>query len=286
VTDQSSDATMPLGADDPFADVTSWGEEACRQWVHALNLRADAGDQMVLRGRLVELADLHPGDTAVEIGCGTGALLGDLAQAVGASGTAIGVEPQPSLADEAVKRLRARGHEANSEVRRESACRLSLESETAAACVAQSVLIHMPEDALHEALSEMVRVTRPNGRVISADQDGDTWVIDHPDRRLTRRIVRFNTDQRYADGWTGRRLLRLFRHAGLRHPEVHLATHQDVGGDSYLFGMAIRLAQASAAAGVISARERDSWIDRLTEIASQGDFFSSINYYVAVGVRA
>ncbi len=275
----------PLGAHDAFRDVGSWDEGTSKQWVDALDLRAAAPDQIRLRTHLVELATLHAGDTAVEVGCGTGALLCDLARSVSPGGRVIGVEPQPALAAAAAQRLLDAGYGADGEVRRESAHQLSLETGSAAACMAQTVLVHLPEETLQRALREMIRVTRPRGRVISVDQDGDTWVIDHPDRELTRRIVRFNSDQRYADGWTGRRLRRFFRHAGLTKVEVRVWTHVDVTADSYLFGMARRLAGAAAQAGVISAPEHHEWTGRLHDAASAGDFFSSIGYYACVGIR-
>ncbi len=277
--------SVPLGTHDVFRDVIGWDDDTSRQWVDALNLRATSRDQVALRAHLIGLAKLCPGDIVIEIGCGTGALLCDLACSVSPGGRVIGVEPQPALARAALQRLSASGHGSIGEVRYESAQKLSIESESAAVCLAQTVLIHLPDAILQQALLEMIRVVRRGGRVISVDQDGDTWVIDHPDRELTRRIVRFNTDQRYADGWTGRRLRRFFQHAGLKQVEVHVWPHVDTDSESYLFDMAKRLAGASAEIGVITPSERDKWVQELNDTARSGNFFSSINNYACVGVR-
>jgi len=231
------------------------------------------------------LANLKHGDSAIEVGCGTGALLCDLARAVGASGQVIGVEPQKALAEAARQKIAAEGFSEIAAVKNESAEHLSVESETAAACFAQTVLIHLPEQLLQNALAEMARVVRRGGRVISCDQDGDTWTIDHPDRELTRRIVRFNSDQRYADGWTGRRLRRLFRAAGLRQVEVQTLVHTDTDKSSYLFGMAERIAKAAEEVGAITSVECQAWLEQLNESAAQDNFFSSINYYICAGTR-
>jgi len=275
----------PLGVHDAFKDVISWDEDTAKRWVDILNLRASSQDQIKLRARLIQLAKLRPADTVVEIGSGTGALLCDLANSVGPGGRVIGIEPQPFLAKAACERLADAGYETISEVRNESAHELSLESESAAVCLAQTVLIHLSEKIMLQSLSEMIRVVQRAGRVLSVDQDGDTWVIDHPNRDLTRRIVRFNSDQRYADGWTGRRLRRLFCQTGLGNVEVHAWSHVDTEIDSYLFGTATRLASAAAAIGVISESEHLDWVQQLHEIAAAGHFFSSMNYYACVGVR-
>lgn len=121
--------------------------------------------------------------------------------------------------------------------------------------------------------------------MLSVDQDGDTWIIDHPDRELTRHIVRFNSDQRYADGWRGRQLRRLFLEAGLVYVQVHCWVHIDTDASSYLFGMAERLAFAASEAGVVDKEEAIRWIHDLRDLAVQGKFFSSMNYYACVGVR-
>ena len=272
-----------LGTFDAFKDAATWDSETARMWVAALNLRATSLDQIALRNRLVRLANLKAGDTAIEVGCGTGALLGDLARAVGTGGKAIGIEPQIVLAEAA--RARLENENLVALVKTESAAALSLESETADACLAQTVLIHLPPGVLEQTLAEMRRVVRRGGRVVSCDQDGDTWTIDHPMRELTRRIVRFNSDQRYADGWTGRRLNRLFRTAGLKDVETETLVHADTEKCSYLFGMAERIANAAREAGEISLRECEKWLEQLNDSAARGDFFSSINYYICVGVR-
>jgi len=276
---------VTLGAHDPFRDVASWDTDTAQEWVSALERRATSPDQVALRELLLGKAALGPGDTAVEVGCGTGPRLLDLASAVAPDGHVIGVEPQPVLADAARTRVAERGIGDSVDVRVGSAEVLPVPDGSAAAAVAQTVLIHLPERVLDAALDEMVRVTRSGGRVVSLDQDGDTWVIDHPDRDLTRRIALFNSDQRYADGWTGRRLPRLFRERGLTDVDVTVRTHVDDTAGSYLHGMASRLAKAAAEAGVVSASDGERWTAELDELAAAGHFFSTINYYLCVGVR-
>jgi len=59
------------------------------------------------RRRAVAALDLEPGDTVVDVGCGTGASLPYLRAAVGASGRVVGVDVTPELLDRADRRAAA-----------------------------------------------------------------------------------------------------------------------------------------------------------------------------------
>ncbi len=277
---------MNLGKHDPFRNVDSWDESTAAEWVAALELRASADDQKEFRRRIRTLAHLKPGDHVVEIGCGVGALLYELAEDVAPGGTVIGVEPQSTFASAAELRLTGLTVENHAEVHREFADALRIPNDQADACIAQTVLIHLPLVKLKLTLKEMVRVTKTGGRVISVDQDGDTWVVDHPDREITRRIVKFNTDQRFADGWTGRKLRRYFHECGLVDIKHEAWNHIDTEHSSYLFNSCVRLANATAAAGEITHPERNKWLSQLNEIARQDQFFSCITYFAVSGIKA
>jgi SAM-dependent methyltransferase len=172
---------MSLGRHDPFGDVSDWDDVT--RWVTQLDERAASPDQKWLRAEVLALAELTSGETVVEVGCGTGPLLRELARAVAPGGRAIGIEPQPVLAAAARERARVEVIEAVGK-------QLPLESGTADVALAQTVLIHLPIETARGTLAEMARVVRPGGRVLALEQDCDTWTIDHPDRELTRRSGR------------------------------------------------------------------------------------------------
>ncbi|MGH3543681.1 MAG: methyltransferase domain-containing protein [Pseudonocardiaceae bacterium] len=274
-----------LGTLDPFRTVLSWDSTTAADWAAALDQRAACADQVRLRSMLRDLAVLRPGDHGVELGCGTGALLAELADTVGSGGRVLGVEPQPAFADAARRRAAAVPDGGAVTVHTGSAEHIPAADATVDACLAQTVLIHLPDPVLRSALTDARRVLRPGGRFVTADQDGDTWVVDHPDRETTRRIATFNSDQRYADGWTGRRMARLLAEAGYREVSVRVLTHLDTAADSYLFGMSMRLARAAEEAGAIGAGRSAEWIAALQDRAKTGAFLSSISYFLCVGTR-
>jgi ubiquinone/menaquinone biosynthesis C-methylase UbiE len=268
------------GAADPFVAVEGWDAETARQWAEILDLRATNPSQVQLRADLIAAVRLRPGDTVVEVGSGTGVTLADLADAVTPAGRAIGFEPQPFFAHLARQRLAERGL-THASVEICSAEAIPLGDATVDAAVAQTVLVHVPAAAA--ALAEMCRVVRPGGRVASIDQDGDALVIDHPDKELTRRLVTFSSDERFADGWTGRRLPRMFRAAGLGDVTVTMRCHLETEPGSFLHAMALRLADIALEVGVLSEGEWRRWTGGLAELAEAGSFFASANYYLCSG---
>jgi len=274
---------LQIGELDPYRDVKNWSHDQARVWAQALEARANSLDQQRLRHHLIDLTNLESGDLAVEVGCGTGNLLLDLAKAVGSNGKVLGVEPQRELAALAHRKLCVTN--VAFEILDASAEHLPIADGIAATALAQTVLIHLPLAAALNALREMARVTCIGGRVISVDHDGDTWIIDHPDRELTRRIIQFNSDQRFADGWRGRQLRRLFLEAGLEEVEVHPWVHADTECPSYLFTLAERIATAAGLAEAITRQECESWLDALLSTVKCGRFFSSLSFFIAVGVK-
>lgn len=275
----------PIGSYDVFRNAESWDAEQARYWMDVLNQRAAAPDQMALRAYLLKQSGLKFGDTVLELGCGTGRLLSDLAQATGPSGRVFGLEPQPFFAKEAERYVSEQKLAAITRVLSGHAQEIPLSAASIDICVAQTVLIHIPEDSLARVFAEVNRVLKPGGRFISLDQDGDTWTIDHPQRAVTRRIIQFHSDYRYADGWTGRYLGRLFRQNGFVEVQVQGWTHSDSERGSYLYVMAHRIAQSAAEHGVISQDECKEWLHKLDKQAMEGSFFSSICYFCCKGRR-
>lgn len=282
------DPLVPPRLTDPFLDVRGWSVAEAATWVDVLRVRAGGTDQGRIRRAILSAGHVRAGHRVAEIGCGPGALLLELASAVGSTGRVTGYEPQPVLAAAAREAVAAAGLEAVGEVVVAGAESLDLPPGTLDAAVEQTVFVHLPEDLVRGTLDKARSWLRPGGRWVSADQDAGTWTIDHPDRGLTRRLIEFNCDQRYADGWTGRQLLRILREAGYRDVAVEVLVHTDTDPGGFLHGMALRTAQAAQELGVISQEDHDGWVAALPGGGpGQGEraFFSTMNHYVAAGTR-
>lgn len=101
---------------------------------------------------------------------------------------------------------------------------------------------------------------------------------------MTRKVVQFNCDQRFADGWR-RQLRSMFIDAGPVNIELWPWAHVDCDRNSYLFTLAERIANAAAEAGAVTAEDGRSWKGTLLQLASTGKFFSTLNVNIRRSTR-
>jgi ubiquinone/menaquinone biosynthesis C-methylase UbiE len=148
---------------------------------------------------------LASGAAVLDVGCGPGTDLFGMVELVGPAGRLVGLDASEVMIAEARRRAAELDLPITFEVGEVHA--LPFPDATFDVCRAARLLEHLP--TAEPALKEMVRVTRPGGRVAVFDFDWDTMVIDHPDKETTRTIVLSYCDS-IRNGWIGRQLPRLF----------------------------------------------------------------------------
>ena len=120
-----------------------------------------------LRGWMLDLAEVHGGDAALDVGCGTGTLLLAAAARVGPEGLLRGVEPAPAMRARAIEKTAAAGVDVK--VVDGSAGALPFEPASFDAVFCTLVLHHLPDAMRPEAVREIARVLRPGGRALIVD---------------------------------------------------------------------------------------------------------------------
>lgn len=253
------------------------------RFARLLEARGRQPHQARLRRGFLSLAGVGPGARVLDVGCGTGVVTRDVAARVGARGRTVGVDPSRALLRVARRRLAASAGGAAPTFRLGDGLALPFASASFDVTLAVTVLLHVPASA--RILDEMLRVTRPGGRVAVLDQDFGTLALDVPDRALTRRIVDGHAERFYAEPWSGRTLARRLRLAGLARVRSRAFVVVDRAYDDYVRSMLGRRVQLAVAWRLVSAAEGRRWLESLEDAAARGDFFMSLNYYGAAGVR-
>lgn len=214
--------------------------------IRLLDASDDSPDATALRARSYALLGLTDGAPVVDVGCGTGRAVAELA-ALGAR--PVGMDRDPRMI--AVARDRQPG----ADLRVADAAALPLPD--------GAVLGYRADKVLHDlarpdrGLAEARRVLAPGGRIVLVGQDWDAIVVDSGEPALTRTIVQARADgiasPRAARGYRG-----LLLDAGFAAPEVEVQTWVRTGGE--VLPMLAGLAGPAVAAGVVSRAEAEGWL--------------------------
>jgi len=272
---------MTLAHPDPFRDVDAQADPS--RFLEALEKRGRTPAQARLRRRFLAFVPIRPGERVLEVGCGSGVVLRDVAARVGPGGRAVGVDPSRWLLDAARHLLRGHPLRRRIALRAGDGARLPFPDGRFDATLAVTVLLHVADPLA--VVREMARVTRPGGRVAVQDQDFGTVALTHPDRALTARILDGVAAHIYEEPWSGRRLPGLLRAAGLAPVRLLTDVYQDTALAPYTRDFIERRAENAVRFGLTDEATAQRWLDALTALVARGEFVLTMNYYGAVGIR-
>jgi ubiquinone/menaquinone biosynthesis C-methylase UbiE len=125
------------------------------------------GRERAFRDRLVQLARLEPGDSVLDIGCGTGTLAIAAKRRVGATGIVEAIDASPEMIERATRKAARAGVDVV--FRTGSVEALPFPDGHFDAILSTLMLHHLPRPVREQCMSEVRRVLKPGGRVLAVD---------------------------------------------------------------------------------------------------------------------
>src|SRR5262245_140720 len=128
------------------------------------------GRERAFRDKILSLAGLEPGESVLDVGCGTGSLAIAARRHVGSGGTVIGIDASPEM----LARAERKAGKAGAEVVFKQAAAQALPFPDAQfdAVLSTVMFHHLPRKAREQCAQEMRRVLKPGGRVLVVDFAG------------------------------------------------------------------------------------------------------------------
>jgi ubiquinone/menaquinone biosynthesis C-methylase UbiE len=142
---------------------------------------ATFGRERALRRETLDLAGLRPGESYLEVGCGTGTLTIAARQRVGASGYAAGIDIIPGMVARSQEKAARAG--VNIDFRPGSIEAIPFPDRSFDVVAGSFMIFHMSDRVRRNGIREIRRVLRPGGRLLFLD-------MAEPGRPLSRWIVR------------------------------------------------------------------------------------------------
>jgi ubiquinone/menaquinone biosynthesis C-methylase UbiE len=232
-----------------------------------------------IKRRSFALLDLHAGDSVCDVGCGPGDDVVALSQLVAPGGRVLGVDASATMVAEAQARAATAGSAA--EFVQMDAQHLDLPDASFEGVRAERLLQHLADP--EAALREMVRIMKPEGRLVVWEADLDLFVIDAPDD-ATSRVMQRAICESFHNGAMGHELRRRFKHLGLA--EVSSLPLIREYTDWALVESAFDLTAATHRAvetGLLTPQRATDWLASLAAARDAESFSCAVGGYLACG---
>jgi ubiquinone/menaquinone biosynthesis C-methylase UbiE len=221
--------------------------------------------------------DPKPGETILDVGCGTGVNVLAISKLVGPGGKVVGIDNSPAML--AVARDKASAE--NVEYRQMAVEEMDFADGSFDGVVCTQVLGYVADPVA--VIRAVLRVAKPGGRVFVAETDWDTLAYNIPDKDLQRKVTLSFTDH-HGDGWVGRRLHTMCRQAGAAEIELHPYVIHNAEYSIRKYGgpLSYVIRDYLLRSGKCTADEVKRWLKQLSDAFDDHSYFFSLGRFVCI----
>jgi SAM-dependent methyltransferase len=253
-----------------------FGEDAARRLEHAYM----TPDVVKQRAATLDLFAAKPGEHIIDIGSGPGFLCESLAKQVGPDGRVFGVD----VSEELLAAARQRNTFVHLSYEAGDATKLPVADAAFDAAISTQVFEYVAD--CDEAIREMRRVLKPQGRalVVATDWDGVVWHCS--DRERMARVMRA-WEPHCADPRLPRTLVARMRDGGFRVDDVrgYTIVNTRAGDDTYSGNMIKLMESFVRRRKSLEEAEIDAWLADLRALDGQGRYFFATTRFMVLATK-
>lgn len=249
----------------------------------AQNIERSYSTPDIARQRLktLKVLALNTGEHVLDVGCGTGFLISEMAAMVGETGSLTGVDFSQDMLDVAVERCKPLPQV---NLQRGSAADLPLTDASfdAAACI-QTLLYVLDVD---QSIAELARVLKVGGRLAVIETDWDGAIVNSSDSAMTQKI--FQSFQKpIPNPNLPTKLNPMLRTHGFGAIKIEAVPIINTEYTSANFSPSVVKWASDMAVleKAISREEADAWIADLEAKAAIGDYFFCVNRFLFSAIK-
>jgi SAM-dependent methyltransferase len=219
----------------------------------------------------------------LDVGCGPGADVFALACRADPSGAVVGLDLEFDMLKQTAS-TDAPGS-AGCYFIQGHAPRLPFQDNVFDGCRSERLFMHLGHP--DRTLSEMIRVTKPGGKIVVIDTDWCSLSIDTPFPEIEHLLSKYRLTRVLKNGYSGRSLYRQFTQAGLAEVQVEAYPLSVTDRDLFYFLTMQETIEAQALAEQwISSEQLRDWQSAIQQAAETGCFYASANMVMASAVKS
>lgn len=224
---------------------------------------------------------LNPNEHVLDVGCGTGFLISEMAAMVGKSGSLTGIDFSQDMLDVAVQRCESLPQV---KLQQGSAVALPLEDGQFDAATCTQTLLYVPD--VDQSIAELARVLKVGGRLAVVETDWNGAIVNSSDPEMTQKIFK-SFQKPIPNPNLPTKLSPMLRKHGFGAIKIEAISIINTGYTSANFSRGvIRWASDMAVTEKdISEKEAAAWVADIEAKAETGEFFFSVNRYLFSAVR-
>ena len=231
--------------------------------------------------RTLELTDLQDGQVVLDAGCGIGLDGIQMALQVGKTGHVFGIDNSQEMIAAAKSNAAHLGLPVTFQIG--DIYQLAFEDNYFDRCRVDKTFQHLFDPKA--AIRELIRVTKHGGKIIIADPDHDSLIIDTPYSDVNHRFIRFRSDH-MPQGGIAHQLYGICKELGLIDVHVEPLTHVYTDyAEKKITSPYLEEIWVAHQHGAVTREEAEEWSRYLQESITNNRFMCLQTYIITTAVK-